>query len=265
MFESLNLNKEISSLSIKTKSKIGDSKALITNNYVQTPPKCVVCQQLHLIYSCDEFKKPEINARIQIAKDLKLCLNCLRKNHISRDCKSSLCNKRHHTLLHLANNSSTAAEQQSTCTTSQSISLFRQTQNLLSTALIRARNSNGKFELCQVLLDSGSQSNFVTTSYIRKLGLSKTKANLCITGINQKPTAVNYKAYLTLSSRKSSLSHTISCLVIDSITGNVPSATFNASTLEICSLADPNFNVSGKVDMLIGTNLFWYMHRSEEA
>ncbi|KAJ8972069.1 hypothetical protein NQ314_000393 [Rhamnusium bicolor] len=50
-----------------------------------------------------EWEESKVYSRYEQAKRLKLCLNCLKSNHISKNCSSSTCRKcqaPHHTLLH---------------------------------------------------------------------------------------------------------------------------------------------------------------------
>lgn len=51
-----------------------------------TALKCSLCQNEHFIYNCKDFIKLDGNGRLSEAIRLKLCLNCLRKGHLSKDC-----------------------------------------------------------------------------------------------------------------------------------------------------------------------------------
>jgi Protein of unknown function (DUF1759) len=66
---------------------------------------CLFCNQAHSLMQCDKFKALSIQDRIQKARDLHMCLNCLRFGHQTIQCKNPgncrNCHKRHHTLLHL--------------------------------------------------------------------------------------------------------------------------------------------------------------------
>ncbi|KAJ8913708.1 hypothetical protein NQ315_007425 [Exocentrus adspersus] len=64
---------------------------------------CPVCEGSHRIYHCEEFLELSSEGRYEEAKRLRLCVNCLRANHKTRDCRSGNCKKcrgRHSTLLH---------------------------------------------------------------------------------------------------------------------------------------------------------------------
>ena len=71
-------------------------------NYV--PPNCVLeCKEKHYLTKCPVFLKLDPKQRSDKIISLKRCLNCLKENHISKECKSkrncSKCNKRHNTVL----------------------------------------------------------------------------------------------------------------------------------------------------------------------
>ncbi|XP_067633257.1 uncharacterized protein [Eurosta solidaginis] len=66
---------------------------------------CVFCESVdHAIYSCQRFGNLSPNLRLKEVKKLALCINCLKRGHQLRDCKSGTCRNcqcKHHTLLHL--------------------------------------------------------------------------------------------------------------------------------------------------------------------
>ncbi|CAB4019970.1 PREDICTED: uncharacterized protein LOC107346460 [Paramuricea clavata] len=72
------------------------SAAALLNN--GTPPTCTYCKNTHPSAHCNVVTNP--NARKQILQKEGRCYICLRKNHVSRGCTSSLkcyhCGKRHH-------------------------------------------------------------------------------------------------------------------------------------------------------------------------
>lgn len=239
---------------------------------------CVFCKQPHSIHHCEEFKQLPVSSRITEAKTKRLCINCLKPNHSSWHCKSTncrSCGRKHHTLLHLnnqaannlinnpqTNNSQNINLQEassSTSTVNHALSAYNQ-QILLSTANIKVQDKFGNFHSCRALLDSGSQSNFITQDLCNLLGLKHTKINLTVTGINHATSNLTHKIDLNLKSIYDNYKSSISCIVTPQITGNIPSASFSASTLDIpknIKLADNAFNISNKIDVLIGAQLFF--------
>ena len=66
--------------------------------------KRVVCEDLHQLNDCSDFKTKTIRQRNIIVRTHRLCLNCLNVGHFAFHCKSRLrclsCRRKHHSLLH---------------------------------------------------------------------------------------------------------------------------------------------------------------------
>ncbi|XP_067045816.1 uncharacterized protein [Acropora muricata] len=68
--------------------------------------KCVVCNGLHQLWNCEEFKRKPYAERIKILREHKLCDNCFKVGHTARGClqRSACyiegCNKKHMTVIH---------------------------------------------------------------------------------------------------------------------------------------------------------------------
>lgn len=73
-----------------------------------TTKVCPICNSdSHMVYNCQHFLSQTPYCRFKQAKSLNLCLNCLRKGHVVKNCLSSgcrNCSAKHHTLLHLETN-----------------------------------------------------------------------------------------------------------------------------------------------------------------
>ena len=67
--------------------------------------QCEFCSLGHALWKCQEFGKESVEKRWSLAKDKRLCFNCL-GHHFSKSCKSKVrcsnCKASHHTLLHRA-------------------------------------------------------------------------------------------------------------------------------------------------------------------
>lgn len=77
------------------------SKTLLTTD----SEYCYHCKGSHFINACSLFLKLPVKSRIEEARKLHLCLNCLKKRHNTRDCRNSSrcekCSGRHNTVLHI--------------------------------------------------------------------------------------------------------------------------------------------------------------------
>lgn len=75
---------------------------------------------------------------------------------------------------------------------------------LLSTAIVKVKDSQGKLQIHIVILDSACQSNFITENYVKYLGLRKIHYSVLIMGINNAPTNAKYSVDIQLFSMYSS-------------------------------------------------------------
>lgn len=251
--------------------KMTTSHASITN------VKCPNCKGDHQIYHCKAFKELAVAERLNKVKSMKLCLNCLKGKHIAKDCLANgckKCSKKHSTLLHEERDSFEGSKETTTqntnqevnknantiCTHSQAKEIVNVNQILLSTALIKVKDSKGEYIEGRVLLDSGSQSNFITEEFVKKLNLKTVKDQIEIKGINQHVSHAMESVDLRITSRFNTFGMNLSCIVLPKITQNLPIVIIDTSRLEIpknIKLADPCFNISGKIDLLIGVESFW--------
>lgn len=133
---------------------------------------------------------------------------------------------------------------------------------ILSTALVYIEDINGQLVLCRALLDSGSQSNFIVKDLKLKLQLNAEKINIPIVGINSSVSNVNSLIKTKIKSTVNNNEFKLQFLVIEKITDNIPQTTFDCSSLEIpdnVTLADPNFNQSAEIQILLGANIFYHL------
>ncbi|XP_031341031.1 uncharacterized protein LOC116169144 [Photinus pyralis] len=131
---------------------------------------------------------------------------------------------------------------------------------ILSTAKINLRGARGNIISCRALLDSGSQSNFVTRELFERLGLKGSKINMCIGGIDKSTTNITTQITTEISSVHNGFKRELTFLVLRDITGKVPISDIDISNIEIpngIDLADQEFNVSAKIDVLLGAGVFW--------
>ena len=233
---------------------------------------CSYCKGNHWISGCEKFRKLSPQERYESVKKLSLCLNCLRSNHRVSNCSFSTCRtctKKHHTLLHFestqAKQVSTSAERSENSIESKSSSLQAYSaqiysDSLLATAIVDIVNAQGKTRTCRVFLDSGSQPNFITEEVVSFLNLPKKSVDVSVSGIKDTSTDINYMVSAILKSRCSNFCKNLSFFVLSQITQPMPSRPISLANLEIpknISLADPKFHVPSRIDLLLGTKLFY--------
>ncbi|XP_037814584.1 uncharacterized protein LOC119605504 [Lucilia sericata] len=76
-------------------------------NVATANQSCPICNDDHFLYNCSQFKALDVDKRKEVIFKNKLCFNCLKGKHISRECKSGpckVCGLKHNTLLHMGDN-----------------------------------------------------------------------------------------------------------------------------------------------------------------
>ena len=87
------------------KKKAATSKPPDAGKQPLKPWSCAACgvTEYHALEVCPEFLKLTRGERMKLARAKGLCMNCLRGNHLAKDCKKdhcTMCAKVHHALLH---------------------------------------------------------------------------------------------------------------------------------------------------------------------
>ncbi|KAJ8976819.1 hypothetical protein NQ317_008713 [Molorchus minor] len=227
-------------------NRFGDNavrQALIADYFFKAC--CTFCKGEHYIQDCAEFLQLDVNDRIENVKKLRLCINCLRPGHMVKQCRSSSCRNcksRHNSLLHLESPAKKVDSTEETKAESVNLSsqhLSQSKQVLLSTVLVRVFDKGNKPHMARALLDMGSQSSFITAEFCDVLQLNRVKVDITVGGLNQAQSDINF---------------------VPQITGSLPNFKVDLQSLRIPShikLADPNFHIPDKVDLLIGADCFW--------
>ncbi|XP_043263018.1 uncharacterized protein LOC122403528 [Colletes gigas] len=241
--------------------------------------ECPLCSSDHPLTQCKRFKALTPYARFMKVKEFRICFNCLRPGHGSNTCNKGNCHKcngNHHTLIHLKNDSTPTVDP---VVADPVVSIANAVNNtppqsyathdssgkehvLLSTAIIHVLNDKGqKFE-CRALLDQGSQVNIIKESFAKFVGLSCKPTQLAISGVGAADAGkrAQGKARVTIQSRQNGYSTTMSCILMQKITSDIPNFKIAKSALNIPAnvrLADPSFDKPRDVDMLIGNGHLW--------
>jgi hypothetical protein len=164
-------------------------------------------------------------------------LSFLSQFYWSIDCTSSTCRKcsrKHNTLLHIETNDSDRNQiSPSVSSTSSHCSYLKAQDVILSTTLVKVFDCNGKPLQLRALLDSGSQSSFITESIADKLKLSFTHINVPVTGINESISTAKKLVELKIHSNITAFSATLTCLVSKKITERLPIVSINLSNFTV--------------------------------
>ncbi|XP_044729531.1 uncharacterized protein LOC123292882 [Chrysoperla carnea] len=247
--------------------------------------KCPACTQRvsHSIYRCSQFRKLSPQERYKIVMDKSLCLNCLSDKHKINVCRSenlcSVCKSKHHTMLHFDNtksfNSKTSEDNSSIdvlnvdekSKTNTNVTACSAVRNivvtktvLLSTAIVNVQDKFGNIHKLRFLLDSASQSNFITSECCQVLNLPIVKVFTSVIGIGSHTKSVRGQTNILVSSRfDPTKCYPLECLVIDKITNQLPSTNIDITSFEhlkdLC-LADETFHVPSTIHGIIGASMF---------
>lgn len=131
---------------------------------------------------------------------------------------------------------------------------------LLGTVQVYATDLNGHRHVVRALIDSGSQSNFITSKCCKNLNSTFIKvSNMFVKGIGSAPNPVKGVTSLVLNSRLNNNFISLDAYVIKRITDNMPTAKIDLSLLSYLNrlqLADDSFSSPSEIDILIGAPLF---------
>ena len=161
---------------------------------------CVYCGQPHASDACQTVRTPQ--ERKQVLRANGRCFVCLRRNHISRNCRSSRrcskCNGRHHVstcsvsttgTIPMAGATSTAGPPHPTTesprvSTTSSMCVCSSTPILLQTAKATVSDATQPEPAtpveARVILDTGSQRSYVTTRVCEALRARKSRTELMV-------------------------------------------------------------------------------------
>ncbi|XP_062704688.1 uncharacterized protein LOC134286987 [Aedes albopictus] len=265
-----------------------------THIVAEEQPKCYACNQYHFLIKCPRFEKMNVSDRMRLVDNNRLCQNCFRHDHFARNCQSKYscrhCQRRHHTLLHHTNsfNESTLQASSSrfanqsihapnpssnrnnapstTYTCASSVSHANDpapTSNsnvLLSTVVLLIIDSNGYAHPARALLDSGSQSNIMSERLCQMLKLKRRVVNIPVHGVGESASNVKHGVHSSIRSRRNDFQIDLDFLVLPRVTIDLPAVTFPANHYRIPSdlfLADPSFNKTGAIDLLLGAEHFY--------
>ena len=131
---------------------------------------------------------------------------------------------------------------------------------LLPTAEIYVLDNHGKKHIARALLDSASQSSFITQGLADKLGLQRHHIDISVTGIKQNSLPIKHRTEITFESKHGDFTTDLSCLLLDHITSNLPHLSFsnkNISIPDYVNLADIRYNEAREIDILLGADIFW--------
>ncbi|XP_058988017.1 uncharacterized protein LOC131807010 [Musca domestica] len=254
----------------------GSTKTVSSVTSVEDHRSCKLCKNdSHPIYHCKKFLAMTEGERLKWIQQHKLCVNCFKSDHAAKTCFSGnckICSNKHNALLHLPKKSqpSPKASNQSpptkidiapvNVTAVSSASAEDQKRVILATARVIIKATNGMSGEFRAVLDSGSQVNIVTERLIQKLPLRTADASLSISGVGRIQKKAYHRVNIQMLSSNSEFSTNLEAFVLPIIIPPQPNHDLDIQNWQIpknIRLADPNFNVQGKIDILLGAEFYF--------
>lgn len=130
---------------------------------------------------------------------------------------------------------------------------------ILATAIVHLKNRNGVMVPCRAFLDSGSTVSFITTELASQLRLPKVSVHTIIDGINGTETTNKQQITAQLSSLHGNFQIEVDLLLTRKITGDLPQQKILLTDLQfpLSELADPAYDTPGRIDLLLGCDIFY--------
>ncbi|KAJ8038832.1 hypothetical protein HOLleu_16372 [Holothuria leucospilota] len=174
--------------------------------------KCVLCQGQHGLNDCNQFLSKTLEERKTYVRTGNLCYGCLRHGHRSKFCRNRLlckkCSKHHPTSLHgdvkvkNAQNGGRTGNQQSKCIGTQTSEVHSGLSNMSGTSSVSMssltvpvyvshKDSPGKEILVYALLDTQSDTTFVSDRTCELLGIEGTETLLKLSTMSGKNQVIN--------------------------------------------------------------------------
>ncbi|XP_046801121.1 uncharacterized protein LOC124418533 [Lucilia cuprina] len=181
--------------------------------------------------------------------------------------RNTSCQRSHNSLIH--NSQPTDGDQHQVTTSSSNIvtspteysSRKLNFKRILPTALVNVRDRDGNFVACRVLLDTASEYSYVTEDCIKRLGLPRSASRMPLSGIQSiKADPTRGHAFVHIRSRLSGKSVDTLVHILGHITASLPRSTiisYDSTLFTNLNLADPHWNRSSPIDILLGADEVW--------
>ncbi|KAH9638724.1 hypothetical protein HF086_013996 [Spodoptera exigua] len=212
--------------------------------------------------------------QMRIVTQSNICKNCL-FSHDGNECTSTKrcksCQGNHHTILHEACMQSSKHQSSSSSSTSGPSAKTPNKQPnanhvavddeelLLTTLSINVRCSDGTYITLRALLDQGSQISLISENAVQRLGLQRRRYNASVSGIGSGASQSKGLVSIDCQSIYGDYNFTTEALVLSRVASNLPSVQFKKQSwphLQHLQLADPEYNVSKPIDLLLDVSIY---------
>ena len=230
-----------------------------------TEEKCIACGKgNHSIGNCFKLQDMTQDERWDVIVKGALCRNCLKPGHIANKCRAppmcKTCHKYHHTLLHRETGTILEGNKVPKDTTYAAPSR-RGDEVLLMTCRVKIISPDGSVTQARALLDCAASTSLITERLAQQLRLPRRPSNFTINGVagfNVRPKGtVEFKVAGTRSGGKEI---DVEASVLPRVTADLPTVPVSPVTgwkhLAGLELADPDYGVPARIDILLGGKVF---------
>ena len=232
---------------------------------------CPLCPEAHYAYSCKTFRDKSVSQRMEFIKAQSLCSKCLKPGHTADDCRNdrvcSVCKGEHNTLIHGAPAGGSGPTEftgtvNAVVSTSAVNHLGR--SKLMMTCQAMVTGPTGRSMPVRVLLDSGADLSSVSIQLAKHLHLKTLEPAVSVDTFDSTEEKIYHQAEFTLHSlTRSDWKLHMAALIVKRIIGSQPrkdaSAVRAMEVVQGCTLADPDFDKPGRIDVLLGADILPYV------
>ena len=150
-------------------------RASSVNVYPRHAPNCVLCNEHHGLIFCPVFKEKSVKDRLDVVAQHKLCENCLRSNHTTKDCWRPTCSvpdciEKHSKFIHQTGRNYKSSNSENSVTNDvRVVNASVRSNNNVCMPLVQVL-VNGQYET-YALLDTASTTTFCTKTLTDRLNL----------------------------------------------------------------------------------------------
>lgn len=236
--------------------------------------RCLLCNYEHELFKCRKFVALTPENKLKFVVQNKVCRTCL-YTHYGAQCGSNKrcreCGEEHNTLLHSACSRPSwplaHTSHAGTAGSSRPVSRPHNVSHvasdneevLLTTVSLKVQAESGEFIVLRALLDQGSQVSLMSENAAQLLGLRRHSYHASIAGIGNGANQSRGMVMLTCQSIHDDYQFATNALVIARVINNLPNVSFNRQTMPNITninLADPEYNVSRPVDLLLDASVY---------
>ena len=219
--------------------------------------ECAFCRpEKHPLFICPKWQGYSVVQRLAHIQEKGLCQNCLAVGHSAGTCRSSYkcreCGLPHHTTIHQSSPTATPVH-------AASVVSHQVPDALMMTAKVLITGPGGKTTQARALIDPGAGISLVST---HTLHLPLTPTSMQFSGVQGTPCkSSSHLASMTLSPLQGRTTKVrVKAAVVKTVTNDLPAQEIapvdQLPHLSGLGLADPSFHTPGRIDILLGADVY---------